>query len=102
MGYAFENYYEDTYENYNVIIFIGRDSIYENEQFIPSKFVDVQLSVDTVIRGVLIGEYNVGDKSGLCVGEALRDKIGYGPAKDMLTRMGIPKECLIWKLGEKG
>jgi hypothetical protein len=38
----------------------------------------------------------------LVAGEWLRDEIGYGPAKDALTAMNIPKDVDLWKLGEKG
>ena len=34
--------------------------------------------------------------------ESLRDAIGYGPAKDLLIRYGIPEDHNLFKLGRKG
>lgn len=102
MGYAYENYYKDEFENYKVIIFIGRDADWdeEKENFVPGKIISTQLYGELSFNNTIIRED--GDLYGgnIC-GEFLRDQIGYGPAKDMLTKMNIPKNSTLWKLGEK-
>ncbi len=104
MGYAFENYYEEQFENHQVTIFLGRDLdldvLNQSGDVVPGKIRDTQLYITLEINGKILREDTVyGD---LVAGEFLRDAIGYGPAKDMLTRMNFPKNSLMWKLGEKG
>lgn len=104
MGYAFENYYRGEFENHRVEIFIGRDLdldvLNATGDVVPGRIRDTQLYVDLVINGEVLKEDAVyGD---LVAGEFLRDEIGYGPAKDMLTKMNLPKNSLMWRLGQKG
>ena len=104
MGYAFENYYSGEFENHQVEIFIGRDLdldvLNQSGDVVPGKICDTQLYITLEINGKILREDTVyGD---LVAGEFLRDAIGYGPAKDMLTRMKLPEESLMWRLGRKG
>ena len=104
MSYAFERYYEDEFENHKVVIFIGRDAdpreLSATGFIKPGDICETQLYVSIEINGQVLREDAV--RGGLVAGEFLRDAIGYGPAKDMLTRMKLPGDSLMWRLGEKG
>jgi len=104
MGYAFENYYHGEFENWQVEIFLGRDMdldvLNSTGEVVPGRVCDTQMYLELVINGKTMREDTAyGD---LVVGELLRDSIGYGPAKDMLTKMNLPANSLVWRLGEKG
>lgn len=104
MSYAFERYYEDEFENHKVVIFVGRDAdpstLSATGFFKPGPIQETQLYVSIEINGNVLREDTV--RGGLIAGEFLRDAIGFGPAKDMLTRMKLPADSLMWRLGEKG
>jgi hypothetical protein len=104
MGYAFENYYSGEFENHQVEIFLGRDLNLDiltgSGDVVPGVIRDTQMYITIEINGAILKEDTVyGD---LVAGEFLRDAIGYGPAKDMLTRMKLPENSLMWRLGRKG
>ncbi len=104
MSYAFERYYNDEFENHKVVIFIGWDAdpreLSATGFIQPGAIAETQLYVSIEINGNVLREDTV--RGGLVAGEFLRDAIGYGPAKDMLTRMKLPVDSAMWKLGEKG
>jgi hypothetical protein len=102
---AFEYWreYTDPDGRYDIAIYFGRELdpvTLESGDAKPGKFVDFQMTYRKFFRGELIDSFN--SKRALVAGEWLRDEIGYGPAKDALTAMDIPKDLLVWKLGEKG
>lgn len=101
---AYENYYTGKFEHYEFAIYLGRDLdldiLNTTGEVVPGKIVDTQLYVELNMNGTVLKKDTIyGD---LVAGEYLRDCIGYGPAKDLLTEMNIPNNSLMWRLGKKG
>ena len=100
---AFEYWHEYKTEECEIYIYISRDCdmlAIESGELEPGKVVDFQMTFEKLFQGKVIREYY--NDNALIAGEWLRDEIGYGPAKDALTAMNIPKDVLVWKFGEKG
>jgi hypothetical protein len=100
---AFEYWLSHKTEDYDIEIYMARDcdlEAIERGELEPGKLADFQMSFQKLVRGKTIkGKYI---ENALLAGEWLRDEIGYGPAKDALEAMNIPKDVPIWKLGQKG
>lgn len=87
-----EAYFEYQTDNFEILICTDRNR--------DGKLIGFQMSFEKFFRGEVVKEFF--STRSLVAGEWLRDEIGYGPAKDALKAMNIPKDVLIWKLGEKG
>lgn len=99
---AFEYWPEYITDEYEIAIYMSRDcdsAALENGELKPGKLVDFQMHFLKLFHGEIVKEFS--NTNPLIAGEWLRDEIGYGPAKEALEAMKIPKDVLIWKLGVK-
>ena len=100
---AFEYWLSHKTDGYEIEIYMSRDCdpvAIEQGKLEPGKLADFHMSFTKKFRdGTTRSFYK---ENALIAGEWLRDEIGYGPAKDVLTAMNIPKDVLVWKLGKKG
>lgn len=87
-----ETYFEYQTDNFEILICTDRNR--------DGKLIGFQMSFEKIFRGEVVKEFF--SARPLVAGEWLRDEIGYGPAKDALEAMKIPKDVLIWKLGQRG
>jgi hypothetical protein len=87
-----ESYFEHQTDNFEILICTDRNR--------DGKLIGFQMSFEKFFRGEVVKEFF--SARPLIAGEWLRDEIGYGPAKDALEAMNIPKDVPIWKLGQKG
>ena len=86
-----ESYFEYQTGNFEILICTDRNH--------NGKLIGFQMSFVKFFRGEVVKEFF--STRPLVAGEWLRDEIGYGPAKDALEAMNIPKDVHIWKLGAK-
>lgn len=100
---AFEYWHEHDANDYRISIYISRDcdpEAIERGELKPGKLSSFQMGFVKFFKEEVVREFY--EYNALTAGEWLRDEIGYGPAKDALTAMDVPKDALVWKLGEKG
>lgn len=99
---AFEYWLKHKTEDYEIEIYMSREcdpEAIDRGELEPGKLVDFQMNFEKFFRGEVVKEFF--SARPLVAGEWLRDEIGYGPAKDALEAMNIPKDVPIWKLGQK-
>lgn len=100
---AFEFWCDHITLDYEITIYMSRDcdgTYLESGEFKPGKLISFQMGFTKLYRGKSIKDFYCYNP--LVAGEWLRDEIGYGPAKDALISMDIPKDVPVWKLGNKG
>jgi hypothetical protein len=100
---SFEYWFSHKTDDYEIKIYMSRDcdpTAVKQANLEPGKLVSFQMQFDRLVRGKTVRSFY--KENALIAGEWLRDEIGYGPAKDALIAMNIPKDVLVWKLGEKG
>lgn len=103
MSTAFESWYTHETHEYRICIYVSRgydENDLKQGNLEPGRIEDFQMHFERIFHGEVVREFD--DRNALRAGEWLRDELGYGPAKDLLTFLKVPSDILLWKLGEKG